>query len=245
MIHSISYGGGVNSTAMTLWLLDQGKHIDYIVFADTGAESPGTYGYIGMFDSYLRRNYGKFITTVRSKYGTLYEHYFSRKMIPSTVFPHHIEKFKIRPIQGFYQSVRGKDKVEECIGIDYGELDRQHTSRRKFIDCKYPLIEAGIGREGCKTIILSHHLAVPPKSSCYFCPFQTKTQWIELYRNHPDLFWKAVEFEEHSTDILKGYTLYYKMPLRDLAHRLTTESLDLFETEETEKPCLVVGMCGV
>ncbi len=38
----VSYGGGVNSTAMILFLLRQNIIPDMIVFCDTGAELPET-----------------------------------------------------------------------------------------------------------------------------------------------------------------------------------------------------------
>ena len=34
------------------------------------------------------------------------------------------------------------------------------------------------------------------RSGCYFCPFQTKKNWINLYKNHPDLFYKAKSYED-------------------------------------------------
>ena len=43
----LSYGGGVNSTAIiALALLGEVEMPDYIVFSDTGAEWPHTYKYI-------------------------------------------------------------------------------------------------------------------------------------------------------------------------------------------------------
>ena len=34
------------------------------------------------------------------------------------------------------------------------------------------------------------------RSGCYFCPFQTKRNWLNLYKNHPDLFFKAKSYED-------------------------------------------------
>ena len=46
----ISYGGGVNSTAMTIMLVNDGWR-GPIVFADTGAEWPETYCYMDYFEA--------------------------------------------------------------------------------------------------------------------------------------------------------------------------------------------------
>ena len=41
----VSYGGGVNSTALLIGLHQHRIPVDLILFADTGAEHPHTYAY--------------------------------------------------------------------------------------------------------------------------------------------------------------------------------------------------------
>ena len=41
----VSYGGGVNSTALLVGLHQHRIPVDLILFADTGAEHPHTYAY--------------------------------------------------------------------------------------------------------------------------------------------------------------------------------------------------------
>lgn len=36
------------------------------------------------------------------------------------------------------------------------------------------------------------------RMNCYFCFFQRQYEWIGLLENYPDLFWRAVEFEENT-----------------------------------------------
>jgi hypothetical protein len=36
---------------------------------------------------------------------------------------------------------------------------------------------------------------IPPKSSCYFCPFHKEAAWSDLARDRPDLFEKSVQLE--------------------------------------------------
>lgn len=43
-------------------------------------------------------------------------------------------------------------------------------------------------------------LPVPPKSSCFFCPFHKETAWEDLARDHPDLFDKSVALEKMLND---------------------------------------------
>ncbi|MEM3161041.1 MAG: phosphoadenosine phosphosulfate reductase family protein, partial [Nitrososphaera sp.] len=42
----LSYGGGVNSTALMILLVRHKLPIDYVIFADTGSERPETYTYL-------------------------------------------------------------------------------------------------------------------------------------------------------------------------------------------------------
>ena len=45
-INMVSYGGGVNSTALLIGLHQHRIPVDLILFADTGAEHPHTYAYV-------------------------------------------------------------------------------------------------------------------------------------------------------------------------------------------------------
>ena len=45
-INMVSYGGGVNSTALLVGLHQHRIPVDLILFADTGAEHPHTYAYL-------------------------------------------------------------------------------------------------------------------------------------------------------------------------------------------------------
>lgn len=60
----------------------------------------------------------------------------------------------------------------------------------------YPLIALRISRDACKMLIEDAGLPVPPKSSCFFCPFKRPKEWTELKENQPDLFEKAVQMED-------------------------------------------------
>lgn len=60
---------------------------------------------------------------------------------------------------------------------------------------EYPLIDLRLSRDACHGIIQEAGLPVPPKSSCFFCPFKRPSEWIELKRRRPDLFQRAVDIE--------------------------------------------------
>lgn len=86
------------------------------------------------------------------------------------------------------------------LGIDAGEAKRAKLNTEKEIESRWLLIEHDIDRGGCKKMIADAGLIVPPKSGCWFCPFQSKVQWLELRRNHPELFCKAQKLERRDMD---------------------------------------------
>jgi 3'-phosphoadenosine 5'-phosphosulfate sulfotransferase (PAPS reductase)/FAD synthetase len=52
-VHILSFGGGVNSVALMIWLVENQQPLDEVIFADTGAEVPETYGYLKITEKYL------------------------------------------------------------------------------------------------------------------------------------------------------------------------------------------------
>jgi len=54
MVSILAYGGGVNSTAMIVGMIERGERADAVVFADTGGELPETYAYLETMRAYLR-----------------------------------------------------------------------------------------------------------------------------------------------------------------------------------------------
>ena len=53
-INMVSYGGGVNSTALLVGLHQHRIPVDLILFADAGAEHPHTYAYLNIMDRWLK-----------------------------------------------------------------------------------------------------------------------------------------------------------------------------------------------
>lgn len=49
----VSYGAGVNSTAMLVGMFEKGVPVDLILFADPGSEQPYTYEYLPIMDGWL------------------------------------------------------------------------------------------------------------------------------------------------------------------------------------------------
>jgi hypothetical protein len=102
--------------------------------------------------------------------------------------------FKIRPIAKWIR--RNAPGCTLGKGISTDEPHRATPSRES--DCyssAYPLIELGIDRQECLRIVAAAGLPQPPKSACWFCPYQTTEKWTILRRERPELFAAAAGLE--------------------------------------------------
>jgi len=206
----ISWSGGVNSTAIiALHLLGRLKGRPEIVFADTGCELPETYEYIDRVSKYLQRT-GWQITRLspfthpeiypKSVHSDLYAWLWDKKTIPGRSWKRCNSDFKRNPLKRY-----AKGRIQ-MIGICRDEPRRF----KDFKDIQYPVDI--FTRAECHNLIKEAGLPPAHKTSCFFCPLQSKGQWINLYRNHPALWQNAVALERRSRyTFLKNYTLEAQM----------------------------------
>jgi len=192
----LSFGGGVNSVALMLLLLDQGREFES-VFINHETDYPETYDYA----DYLRTQ-GYDITELKpdvswkGHFSSVYDYFYFHKSIPLLVYRICTDKFKVRTFNKYIEK-----PCIAYIGYDYGEgkrIKKQKGRSRKGVEYQYPLYDHGLTRQGCVEYIQSHGLEVPPKSGCYICPFQRKSEWRQLEIEHPELFQKALDLEAHA-----------------------------------------------
>lgn len=211
----LSFGGGVNSVALLLLLKDEGEDFE-TVFVNHNGDYPETYEYI----HYLK-NEGYKITEIKPNYygfDSIYDYAVHYKILPFR-FPRWCTRdFKIKPLINHYVT-----PCIEYIGISYEEKKRAEKLNKKDVNIRFPLIDAKLNRNDCIEIIKKHDLILPSRSMCYFCPFQTKNELLNLYHNHRDLY-KKVKYLEHIN--CRGYTLKSK-PIEDIVHEY--ENLNIFK----------------
>lgn len=86
-----------------------------------------------------------------------------------------------------------------AIGISVDEIERARPGldeRQPTQYRVYPLLDLGMHRKDCRAVIERAGLPVPPKSSCYFCPFHDREAWRKLKRETPELFADACHIED-------------------------------------------------
>ena len=207
----LSLGAGLNSTAL-LVLKEKGKvDFDSAVFSDTGGEHPETYHYLNDVIAPYCKQIGVALFHVKREGLSLYETYYEKHIIPTRMYRHCSDKFKIQPLKQFVIRNFPNQNVQFIIGFCKGEEHRAE----KFCLSKFaifPLIDLGIDREGCKQLIKDAGLPIPIKSGCYFCPYTKVKNWRWLQRTHPDLFQKALRLEQNCMRY-PDLTLYQSMPL--------------------------------
>ncbi len=214
--HVLSYGGGVNSTALMVILLREEYPLDDVVFADTGAERPETYRYLRIAHSFLK-NHGLKLQILKSKNGSLLDTCRKRKVIPSMVWRWSTRDYKITPIYAYYRSL--ECHVNQYVGIASDEIDRMKDSFSEYVTNVYPLVDLAMSREDCVRVIREAGLPIPTKSGCFFCPFNTIERWHDLYQRQRPLYIKAMRLEERSKHFpkqrltsvtLRGLALQFK-----------------------------------
>lgn len=245
-IRAISYGGGVQSTAL-LVLAAQGR-IDFSLFlmANVGEDSehPDTLRYVREIAMpYAERHGIELVMLDRHKRDGTTETLWGRLMREgsrSLPIPVRMSNgapgtrsctadFKIKVI-GKELKRRGANPENPAtvgIGISLDEIHRANARRVEPHErIVYPLVGVGdetgltMTRLDCMNLIRRAGLPVPPKSSCFFCPFHRPTAWMELAHERPDLFEKSCELEDtlNARRDLRGkdrvFLTRYGVPLR-------------------------------
>lgn len=217
-----SYGGGVQSNAV-LVLQAQGKlrnPYDVFIFSNVGddSENPATLDYIEeIAKPYSRKHAIPFIEVYKTrrdgKRYTLMDHINGTER--SVPIPARMSNgapgnrsctldFKIRVVdkwivaEGLRYAVVGLGlSIDEYHRVrderwhnEYGATKIGFWKRRE-----HPLINLRLSRKDCRSVIEKSGLPMPPKSSCFFCPFKKRSEWLEMRRDQPELFAKAVEVE--------------------------------------------------
>lgn len=213
-VKAFSFGGGVQSVA-ALVLAAQGR-IDYrtFIFANVGDDSeyPETMRYVREVAIPYAEAHGLELIEVKKtrrdgSTETLWEklHRTERSIdIPVRMWngaPGNrgcTADFKIKPVAKEMRRLGATKSAPGMvgIGISLDEWTRMKGSQLPHIVNDYPLVDLGITRQDCMALIRAAGLAVPPKSSCFFCPFHAIPVWQDLYTKEPELFKRAVGLEK-------------------------------------------------
>ncbi len=215
-IRAISYGGGVQSTALIVLAVQGIIKADVAVMSNVGDDSelPQTMAYVRDIIQPWATAQGFPVHVAdpirHGKKTTLFQE-ITNEGSNRTLIPVFGEKgnplgractadFKVRVINRWLREngASKKNRATVLLGISTDEIERAGRGKEETISVReYPLLLLGHDRTACSQIIRDAGLPVPPKSSCFFCPFHSETTWRELRRDEPELFEKAQQLEDH------------------------------------------------
>jgi len=255
----ISLGAGVQSSAMYLMACaGEFEHTpDVAIFADTQDERPATYEWLD------RLKIVGSIPILRATAGRLSDEVLRSMRETESGFcplPTYIAGER-RESQGRRQCTRShklavinrevrrllgagpgehcKGRAEVWVGISTDEAHRAKPSLYRVISSRWPLLfDVPMRRGECAKYVEGVMGAVPPKSSCVYCPYRSDRDWIALKRDDPESFEVAVAFEKRIRELDPRQYIHDSCRPLDECDFDPDKTLDLFGEECT-------GVCGV
>jgi 3'-phosphoadenosine 5'-phosphosulfate sulfotransferase (PAPS reductase)/FAD synthetase len=189
--------GGKDSTALAILLHKEIPEMEYF-FCDTHRELPETYEYLDRIKARLGIRI-EYLCAERD-----FDHWLALHSgyLPSPKRRWCTEQMKIRPLEKFV----GEDDVISYIAIRADEERSGYISTKPNIKPVFPFKNRGITIDGVYRLLEDSGIGLPKyykwrtRSGCYFCFFQRKYEWVKLSEEHPELFQKAVDYEQNHKD---------------------------------------------
>lgn len=219
--HVLGLSGGKDSAALAIHLRNKVPEMEYF-FCDTGKELPETYEFLQRLEVAL----GKSIVRLNADRDFDHWLFVYQGALPSPQMRWCTRMLKLKPFEAWI----GDDPAVTYIGIRADENRDGYISHKPNITARFPFKEDGLVKEDIIRILDDAGVGLPEyyswrtRSGCYFCFFQRKIEWVKLAEKHPDLFDKAVEYEDklnYEATAMQGrtYTWTQGESLRDLIAR--------------------------
>ena len=181
---------GKDSLTMALLLKEREPQLPMeYVFADTGVEHPSTYAFLEEAREFLPELV--VLRPIRS---------FADRMdawggfLPSKRNRWCTKELKIWSVQRYI----GRDEVVLYVGLRADEEGRLGALTRRNEQVRYPLREHGIGLREVRTLIQRLGVSLPSRRGCFLCWGQKRWEWVKLGQEYPELFARAIEYEQMS-----------------------------------------------
>lgn len=219
--HVLGISGGRDSAALAVYMRDRCPEMEYF-FCDTGSELPETYEYLTKLEAFL----GKPIARLNPERGFDHWLWVFHGALPSPQMRWCTKNLKIKPLEAWI----GEDDCLSYIAIRADENRDGYISHKPNIRPVYPFKEAGINKADVLRLLEDAGVGLPDyyswrtRSGCYFCFFQRKYEWVRLSEEHPDLFARALDYEDkvnYEATAMRGrkFTWSGKETLRELVAR--------------------------
>ena len=212
--HILSLSGGKDSTALAFFMKENMPEIfekTELVFCDTELEVPEVYEYLNKLELYLNK------PILYLKPEVSFQHiYDTRKILPKPQNRWCTVELKTKTMQKFIRNLTSSKNciINLYIGIRADEAQRVKTatSNKPNIKEQFLFVNDGLIKKDIIDILSESGIGLPcymewkSRSGCFFCFYQSKLEWINLYERHPDLYKKAMNYEyKNCKEIKKGY----------------------------------------
>jgi Phosphoadenosine phosphosulfate reductase family len=199
---------------------DRISEMEYF-FCDTGRELPETYAFLQRLETVL----GKPIARLNSDRDFDHWLWVFGGALPSQQMRWCTRELKIKPLEKWI----GESQTFSYIGIRADEDRAGYISRKPNITPVFPFKEDGLVKDDILRILNDAGVGLPSyyswrtRSGCFFCFFQRKYEWVRLAEEHPDLFEKAIAYEDkvnfEATASSRRFTWSQNESLRELIGR--------------------------
>lgn len=219
--HVLGISGGKDSSALAIYMRGKVPQMEYF-FCDTGAELPETYDYLNRLEAALGKEIVR-LNTTRD-----FDHWLQvyQGTLPNASMRWCTKNLKIKPLEEWL----GDSPAISYVAIRSDENRLGYVSTKPNIKAVFPFREDGIDRDGVNRILDESGIGLPAyyewrtRSGCYFCFFQRKHEWVGLADRHPELFERAVDYEDkvnYQATAMQGrqYTWSQGESLRELLDR--------------------------
>ena len=237
VMHWLSYGAGVNSTALLVALIEKkvDAHPFRVVFSDTQDERDETYDYLYHQAMPYARKHGVTIEVCRGYEGVL-ERWERLSVTGNRIMRTCTKEAKTTPIGKHIRAHTHKEQaIVQLIGIHADEQHRARPANLGESEKRYPLIELGWGPEECREAIERAGLPIPVKSGCWHCPFLRKQQVIDLCISAPCKFDRIIRLEDAANAKHPGDTV--RTQWGDKPAREWRDGGSLFADASKDLPC--------
>jgi len=199
MRYVVGLSGGKDSTALALRLADvEPQDYEYLI-TPTGNELPEMLAHWEKLEGLLGKKLIR-VTAAKNLEGLI--EFFN-------AIPNHRQRWctrilKIEPTIAWLQQ---NQPAILYVGLRADEEDRQGIYNEQVI-CRFPLREWGWTIDDVRGYLRERAVTIPRRTDCAWCYGQQLQEWRELWRDHPELYARAIVIEERT-----GYS--FRSPTRD------------------------------
>ncbi len=258
---AISLGWGTQSFGLAaMSALGVLPRVDVAIHADTTHERTATYEFARRWTPWLEEH-GVRVVTVRAENpepvdqkGAVSIPAFTRlNGRVGRLWRQCTYEWKIMPVRRWLQEHRNGEVVELWLGITLDEATRMRASSVRYIVNRYPFLEperweGRMLRRSDVVRWLRDNLgdeAIPPRSACVFCPYQSRAEWRWLRDHAPQDWSRALQVDRMIREngrLIKGELFLVRNCIPLEQYDLSTPQ-DHGQLSFWEEECS--GMCGL